>query len=634
MSQTHIRNFAIIAHIDHGKSTLADRLLELTHTVEQRDMSQQLLDSNPIERERGITIKLAPVRMKYESYILNLIDTPGHVDFSYEVSRSLAACEGAILVVDATQGIQAQTLANLYQAQQHHLTIIPVINKIDLPNARVEETKNELKSIGFHEDDMIGISAKTGENVEAVLRAIIEKVPSPKGDKEQSLRALIFSSQYDAHKGVIVFVRVVDGSLLFSPNLSLTFLASNAQVTPIEVGYFRPKMIEGTSLENGEVGYIATGLKDIRFAKVGDTITISNTPTKVHPLEGYKEPKSMVFLGLFPVSSDDLEDAREAMEKLRLSDSAFTFRPVSSLALGNGFHCGFLGLLHAEVVQERLLREFGLTMIATAPSVEYLLTLKPGVNPAKVGISTETIVRAQDTPQTALHENIYSIQSAGEFPDPSVVDEVKEPLMELKIFSPKRYVGSIMSLCQEKRGEYIDLSYIGDVSTAANSPDHDASSIAKFTYLMPLSEMIVDFFDRLKSATEGYASLDYEFFDYQPVDVVKVDILVNKEKVDAFSSLVVQEQAERRGREITERLSTVIPKQQFEVPIQAAIGGRVIARSDVKAYRKDVIGKLYGGDRTRKDKLLDKQKKGKAKMKMIGRVEIPQSAFFAVLKKD
>ncbi len=622
MHINNIRNFAIIAHIDHGKSTLADRLLEITHTVTTREMTAQHLDSNPIERERGITIKLAPVRMTYKredtEYILNLIDTPGHVDFSYEVSRSLAACEGAILVVDATQGIQAQTLANLHQARMHKLVIIPVLNKIDLPNARIEETKAELRSIGFQDDEMIGISAKTGENVEAVLSAVIERIPSPKGNKEAPTRALIFSSQYDPHKGVVVFIRVVDGEITLTPDVRLKFINADADVIPIEVGYFMPKMMEGKRIENGAVGYIATGLKDIRFAKVGDTITIVNPEDKhqptIEPLPGYKEPKSMVFLGLFPVSSDEIQEAREAMEKLRLSDSAFTFRPISSLALGNGFHCGFLGLLHAEVVQERLLREFNLTMIATAPSVEYQLKLMSGVNPGKVGLSEQAILQGDQ------ENKLFAIQSASELPDPTVIEEVKEPMMELKIFSPKRYVGAIMQLCQEKRGEYIDLAYIGDQ--------------AQFTYLMPLSEMIIDFFDRLKSATEGYASLDYEFFDNTVVDVVKVDILVNKEKVDAFSTLVVRDQAERRGREITERLSQVIPKQQFEVPIQAAIGGRVIARSDVKAFRKDVIAKLYGGDRTRKDKLLDKQKKGKAKMKMIGRVEIPQSAFFAVLKKE
>jgi len=636
--QSHIRNFAIIAHIDHGKSTLADRLLELTGTVAKRDMAEQFLDSNPIERERGITIKLAPVRMIWHGYILNLIDTPGHVDFSYEVSRSLAACEGAILVVDATQGVQAQTLAHLHQARIGNLVIIPIINKIDLPNARIEETKKELVDLGFREEDILEISAKTGKNVESVLQVVIDRVSPPHGEPDEPLRALVFSSQYDTHKGVVVFVRVVDGSLgaevafqaghsfalrsqknldpssvsfptdhhrdahkkmnpdkIFSlPAQSnrLRFLASGAEVMPIEVGYFNPKMLPAEALKTGEVGYIATGLKDVRFAKVGDTISVATA--RVAPLEGYKEPKPMVFLGLFPVDSAELTLAREAMEKLRLSDSAFTFRPISSLALGNGFHCGFLGLLHAEIVQERLLREFGLTMIATAPSVEYHISF--GHKGAEI-----------------------SIQSASEFPDPSTIEEVREPVMQVAIFGPKRFVGSIMQLAQEKRGAYVDLKYQAEQ--------------AEFTYLIPLSEMIVDFFDRLKSATEGYASLDYEFYEYQPVNVVKLDVLVNKEKVDAFSVLVVESQAQLYGRDLVERLAGAIPRQQFQIPVQAAIGGQVIARADVKAFRKDVIQKLYGGDRTRKDKLLDKQKKGKAKMKMIGRVEIPQSAFFAVLKR-
>ncbi len=653
MNQEHIRNFAIIAHIDHGKSTLADRLLELTGTVAKRDMAEQMLDSNPIERERGITIKLAPVRMSYsshethESYVLNLIDTPGHVDFSYEVSRSLAACEGAILVVDATQGVQAQTLAHLHQARLRQgfggqtrapMTIIPVINKIDLPNARIEETREELETLGFRKEEMIEISAKTGQNVKEVLAAIVERIPAPHGEPDKPLRALIFSSQYDPHKGVVVFVRVVDGnvggddsrlSLKVPQGLALLFLASGAEVAPIEVGYFSPAMVASRDLATGEVGYIATGLKDVRFAKVGDTITTSDviarseatrqslkireiaSPSertrndKIKPLEGYKEPKPMVFLGLFPVDSAELTLAREAMEKLRLSDSAFTFRPISSLALGNGFHCGFLGLLHAEIVQERLLREFNLTMIATAPSVEYQLTVKS--------------------------KGTTTIQSAAEFPDPSIVEEVREPVMQVTIFAPKRYVGSVMQLAQEKRGQYIDLKYFGADQAPLRPSGFEGQ--AEFTYLIPLSEMIVDFFDRLKSATEGYASLDYEFYDYQPVDVVKLDVLVNKERVDAFSLLVVRDQAHHRGNEIVERLAQAIPRQQFEIPVQAAIGGQVIARADVKSFRKDVIQKLYGGDRTRKDKLLEKQKKGKAKMKLIGRVEIPQSAFFAVLKR-
>lgn len=630
MNQEHIRNFAIIAHIDHGKSTLADRLLEITGTVKKREMSamggEQVLDSNPIERERGITIKLAPVRMayrhgmkasvlgithntKYENhntngeYILNLIDTPGHVDFSYEVSRSLAACEGAILVVDATQGIQAQTIANFHQAQQHNLTIIPVINKIDLPNARIAETRAEIETLGFRKEEIIEISAKTGKNVESVLEAIVERIPAPTGGLDKPLRALVFSSQYDAHKGVVVFVRVVDGYLGSDLGISkgltpLRFVASRAQVTPIEIGYFTPKMTPCDTLNTGEVGYIATGLKDVRFAKVGDTITLRQAQGELMPLPGYKEPKPMVFLGLFPIQIEDLTASREAMEKLRLSDSAFTFRPVASLALGHGFHCGFLGLLHAEIVQERLAREFGLNMIATAPSVEY-------------------------------HIGSKSIQSAAEFPD--MASEVQEPIMEVKIYTPKRFVGAVMQLAAEKRGEYVDLRYLtgSDLSdTKGLTP-----KLAQFTYLVPFSEMIIDFFDRLKSVTEGYASLDYDFLDYKSVDVVKVDILVNHEKIDALSFLVVTPQARHRAISIVDRLAEVIPRAQFSIPIQGAIGGQIIARADVKPFRKDVIQKLYGGDRTRKDKLLEAQKKGKAKMKMVGKVEIPQSAFFEVLRR-
>lgn len=595
MSQDHIRNFAIIAHIDHGKSTLADRLLELTGTVQMRDMQAQLLDSNPIERERGITIKLAPVRMLYRrkssksEFILNLIDTPGHVDFSYEVSRSLAACEGALLIVDATQGVQAQTLANLRLARENNLTIIPIINKIDMRNARIEATREELVALDFRNEDILEISAKTGQNVEKVLGAIVDRIPPPHGEPTEPLRALVFSSQFDAHKGVVIFVRIVDGSIQFNANLSLQFLASGAQVIPIEVGHFFPAMNRKAGLATGEVGYIATGLKDIRMAHVGDTITLRQAQVKLAPLAGYREPKPMVFLGLFPVDSSDYEHAREAMERLRLSDSAFSFRPISSLALGNGFHCGFLGLLHAEIVQERLLREFDITMLATAPSVEY-------------------------------HVGEKVIQSATEFPDPSTIEETKEPVMRVTIFTPSRFVGPIIQLCQEKRGEQANMVYHNDQ--------------VEMEYLLPLSEMIVDFFDRLKSITEGYASLDYEFFDYQTVEVVKVDILVNKERVDAFSFLAVTRSADRRAREIVERLAQAIPRQQFEIPIQAAIGGKVIARADVKSFRKDVIQKLYGGDRSRKDKLLKKQKKGKAKMKMIGTVEIPQDAFFAVLRRD
>lgn len=614
--QTHIRNFCIIAHIDHGKSTLADRLLEMTHTVEMRNMQAQLLDSNPIERERGITIKLAPVRMLYEhnanEYILNLIDTPGHVDFGYEVSRSLQACEGAVLVVDATQGVQAQTLANLTLARKQNLTIIPVINKIDMPNALIEETRSQLLELGFENADIITISAKTGTNIKQVLAAIIERIPAPRGEVGKPLRALVFSSQYDTHKGVVVYVRIIDGEIEFAPDSLIEFLASASRTSPIELGYFMPQMNICPKLSTGEVGYIATGLKDVAQAKIGDTITLLLkdrnglnivTKSQVEALPGYKEPKPMVFLGLYPIQSDEYPEVREALAKLRLSDSAFTFRPISSLALGNGFHCGFLGLLHAEVVQERISREFNLSLLATAPTVEYLLKLKtihPYLKPDAQGY---------------IH-----IQSAAEYPDPSLIEEIKEPIMQLTIFAPKQYVGAVMQLSQDKRGEYIELTYVGEQ--------------AKFTYLMPLSEMIIDFFDRLKSASQGYASLDYEFFDYQTVDVARLDILLNHEKVDAFSQLVVTQKAESFGRNIVEKLKDEIPRQQFAIPVQAAIGGKVVARADVKPFRKDVTQKLYGGDRTRKDKLLEAQKKGKSRMKMIGRVEIPQSAFIKVFKRS
>ncbi len=643
--QSHIRNFAIIAHIDHGKSTLADRLLELTGTVTKRDMQEQILDSNPIERERGITIKLAPVRMMYSpevfrdkylgareipskpsilntnSYILNLIDTPGHVDFAYEVSRSLAACEGALLVVDATQGVQAQTLANLAAARAHNLTIIPLINKIDMPNARILETREELRALGFRDEDMIEISAKTGQNVDNVLEAIVQRIPAPQGAPDKPLRALIFSSQFDPHKGVVVFVRVVDGVMRYDPHTSVTFFASNALVTPVEVGFFTQPHSYGAGfmpsngLATGEVGYIATGLKDVRFAKVGDTATQATGNQPVVPLPGYKEPKPMVFLSLFPINSDEFTAARESLDKLRLSDSAFTFRPISSAALGNGFYCGFLGLLHAEIVQERLSREFDLNMIATAPSVEYHLMLKPGVSLSKLGMTASSVLGEPTDKGTEV-----VIQSATEFPDPTYIEGVKEPIMQVKIFTPKAYVGAIMQLSQEKRGVYIDLQYVADQ--------------AEFTYLIPLADMIIDFFDRLKSVSEGYASLDYEFYEFQSVDVIKIDILVNHEKVDALSFLAVADQAHHRSSAIVDRLAEVIPRQQFTIPIQGAIGGSIVARADVKAFRKDVIQKLYGGDRTRKDKLLKKQAKGKAKMKLIGRVEIPQTAFFEVLKRE
>lgn len=607
-----IRNFAIVAHVDHGKSTLADRLLELTNTIPKHQMMEQVLDSNPIERERGITIKLAPVRMLYrlpqhlqqtlhfDLCTLNLIDTPGHVDFNYEVSRSLAACEGIILVVDATQGIQAQTLANMQLIKERNLTVIPVINKVDLPYALIEKTRAQLvETFGFSVSDIIEISAKVGTNVEKVLEAVVSRIPPPSGNPQPPLRALVFSSFFDIHRGVVVYARLVDGSITSNPKLQkpLAFMASKATFTPLEIGYFTPSMHLSHSLSTGEVGYIATGLKDVHLAQVGDTIT-DFVPAErefehISPLPGYRVVKPMVFFGLFPINSDEYLLLRQAIEKLHLSDSAFTYRPISSVALGNGFLCGFLGLLHAEVVQERLEREFNLSLISTTPSVEYHLTLFDG--------------------------RVVKLQNASEFPDPSLIKEMREPVMMVTIFVPKDFTGPVMQLAQEKRGTLEDMQYKGDQ--------------VQFVYNLPLSEMILNFFDRLKSVTSGYASLDYEFYSYEVVDAIKLDILVNYEKVDALSLIVVRSEASTVGLSLVEKLKDVIPRQQFEIPIQAAIGGKIIARSDVKAFRKDVTQKLYGGDRTRKDKLLKAQKKGKKRMKMIGAIEIPQEAFLAVLKR-
>lgn len=592
----NIRNFAIIAHVDHGKSTLADRLLEITKTIPKREMTELVLDSNPIEKERGITIKLAPVRMKYfyqgREYILNLIDTPGHVDFSYEVSRSLAACEGVILVVDATQGIQAQTLAYMQQVTRRKLKVIPVINKIDLPIARVAETKNQLKkTFGFKDEDFIEISAKSGKGVDLLIKAVIERVPAPTGELAKPLRMLIFSSVYESHRGVVCFVRVVDGSLTSKNREELLFMASNVSLTAVEIGYFSPKMVPCETLTAGEVGYVATGLKDIHQAKVGDTITLS-LAKEVVALPGYQEPKPFVFLGLFPVDSDQFIALREAIEKLHLSDGAFTFRPINSPALGNGFHCGFLGRLHADIVHERLEREFGLSLIRTLPQVSYILKL--------TFAKTTHVEYAQD------------------FPDPSQIQSILEPVMNTKIYSPKDYVGQVMELCSSHRGTFVDLKYIGNQVI--------------FEYLIPLSELILDFFDKLKSISSGYATIDYEFYDYRQVDAVKLDILVHFNKVDALSVIVVKSKTLEIARLFTKKLKEAIPRHNFEIPIQAAIGGKIIAREDIKAFRKDVTAKLYGGDRTRKDKLLDTQKEGKKKMKRFGRVDIPKEAFLAVLK--
>lgn len=603
--QKNIRNFAIVAHIDHGKSTLADRLLEATGTIQKREMMDQILDSNPIERERGITIKLAPVRMKYriknhelgikheEEYVLNLIDTPGHVDFSYEVSRSLSACEGILLVVDATQGIQAQTVAHMQLVKDKNLKVIPIINKIDLPTAKIPETKKSLTAIfGFEDFELIEISAKNGANIDKVLSAIVERIPPPSGNPNDNLRALVFSSIYDTHRGVIVYVRIMDGELDLGAdrNKILKFYASGINFTPVEIGFFTPVMRKTGTLSAGDVGYIATGLKDLSLARVGDTIGVSDALFK--PLAGYKEPKQMVFLSFFPTDNDNYLLLRTSLEKLHLSDSSFTFKPQSSPALGKGFLCGFLGLLHAEVIKERLDKEFSLNIISTAPTVEYHIELTTG---------RKEIVH---TPQ--------------HFPDPSHIKTIYEPVMYTVIYTPSATVGAVMQLCQDKRGEFINLEYLGDQ--------------AKFTYILPLSEMIVDFFDKLKSVSSGYASLDYELYEYKEVQAVKLDILLNKKPVDAFSQIAVKEKVQYIAENLVNRLKTHIPRHQFQIPIQAAIGGKIIARADIKSFRKDVTAKLYGGDRTRKDKLLEAQKKGKKRMRQFGNVEIPQEAFLEIYK--
>lgn len=600
----NIRNFAIIAHVDHGKSTLADRLLEFTNTVPKREMVEQILDSNPIERERGITIKLAPVRMIYHLpkdlqkrfsfpfVIFNLIDTPGHADFSYEVSRSLASCEGVILVVDATQGIQAQTLAYMEQVKKRNLKIIPVINKIDLPLAKIDKTKDQLqKTFGFKPAEFIEISAKRGTNINLLAQAIIERIPAPSKTIQKPLRVLVFSSIFKPHQGVVCFVRVVDGQLNIKDRQELIFMASNASFLPLEIGYFSPKMTPNDLISAGEVGYIATGLKDIHQAKVGDTITLKSFVSTIDPLPGYQEPKSFVFLGLFPLESNHFANLREAIEKLHLSDSAFTFRPINSPALGNGFHCGFLGKLHADIVHARLEREFNLLLIKTFPHVQYLVKLKNN--------------------QKILVEN------AGGFPSSVDIQSVMEPIVKAKIYSPQNYLGQIMELCNNHRGTFINLQYL------------DNQIILE--YILPLSELIFDFFDKLKSITSGYATLDYEVSGYQEVEVVKLEILVHYKKVDALSLIVVKNRVYDIAKKLTQKLKETIPRHNFEIPIQAAVNGKIIARETIKAYRKDVTAKLYGGDRTRKDKLLDIQKEGKKKMKLLGRVNIPKEAFLAVL---
>ena len=597
MKQENIRNFSIIAHIDHGKSTLADRILELTGAITEREKQDQLLDNMDIERERGITIKLNAARLNYhyknEDYIMHLIDTPGHVDFSYEVSRSLAACEGAVLVVDAAQGIEAQTLANVYLALENDLTIIPVINKIDLPNADVPKVKKELvETLGFDEDEIILTSAKTGEGVRELIEAIIERIPSPKGNPNGKLKALVFDSYFDSYKGVVVLVRIKDGKLKLKDKIK--FMATNAIHEVTELGFNDPKPRNTDVLECGEVGYICASIKSIGDIKVGDTITLESNPA-TESLPGYKPMRPMVFCGLYPVDTNRYPDLREALEKLKLNDAALEFEPETSEALGFGFRCGFLGLLHMEIVEERLEREFGINHIATSPSVIYKIT------------KTD-------------NEVIY-IDSPAKMPDRQKIKVIEEPYIKTNIYVPSNYIGSVMELCQNKRGTYISMEYI-------------TTNRVNIHYEIPLSEIVYNFFDKLKSSTKGYASFDYDLIGYKPSDLVKMDVLLNGEVVDALSVIVHKDFAYNRGKAIVYKLKEIIPRQLFEVPIQAVIGSKVIARTDIKAMRKNVLAKCYGGDITRKRKLLEKQKEGKKRMKMVGKVEVPSEAFLAVLNID
>jgi GTP-binding protein LepA len=586
-----IRNFSIIAHVDHGKSTLSDRILEITGAVDPRLMKEQYLDSMDIERERGITIKAQNVRVPFEGHVLHLIDTPGHVDFGYEVSRSLAACEGAVLLVDASQGIQAQTLANCYQALENDLEIVAVLNKIDLPAADPERCAAEIESVlGLPADEILTISAKTGEGVPELLRAVIARVPAPAGDREAPLRGLIFDSAFDQYRGVVSSIRIVDGTLRSSARLK--FMQAGAVHDIEEIGARTPAMVPVDELGPGEVGYLIAGIKDVGEARSGETVTEAARPAAA-PLEGYQDPKPMIFCGLYPIDGDDLPDLRDALEKLKLNDSSVTFEPESSHALGFGFRCGFLGLLHMEIVKERLEREFNLSLIATAPSVVYRAYLSDGV---------ELVV---DNPT--------------DLPDASKLDHIDEPMLDITIITPSEYTGTIMDLCQSRRAEMKKMEYL--------SPER-----VELAYSIPLAEVVMDFFDALKSRTKGYASLDYEPTGYQTSNLVRVDILINHTPVDAFSTIVHRSGADSYGRRMAERLKELIPQQMFEVPIQAAIGGRIIARETVRAKRKDVLAKCYGGDITRKRKLLEKQKEGKKRMKNLGRVEVPQEAFVAALK--
>jgi GTP-binding protein LepA len=590
-----IRNFCIIAHIDHGKSTLADRLLQLTGTISDRDMTAQILDSMDLEREKGVTIKASAVRMMYDAsdgitYELNLIDTPGHVDFSYEVSRALEACEGALLVVDATQGIEAQTLANLYLALESNLVIIPVINKIDLPSSRSDEIAQDLSNLLGYDPDLIPrISAKDGTNVEQVLESIVRDVPPPKGSLDSPTRALIFDSHYDSYKGVVAYVRVFEGKINARDELHL--MVNNSDLKPVEVGVFIPTMKVCDLLESGDVGYVATGLKSVSECRVGDTITLTSNPAAT-PLPGYRHPKPMVFAGIYPVEGESYPELKDALEKLQLNDASLVYEPETSQALNFGFRCGFLGLFHMEIIQERLEREYDLDIIVTAPSVEYQVHMRDG--------------------------SIKVIDSPVQLPEEGLIEEIREPWMNLEIFSPTDYYGPIMEMVIKRRGIF-------------KEQDYPAPNRVQLKFEIPLSEMIVNFFDDLKSRTRGYASMDYQFGDYRPGNLVKLEVLVNSDPVDALASIVHKDEAYHRGQSLVTKLKEIIPRQQFDVPIQASSMGRVISRANIKAVRKDVLAKCYGGDITRKKKLLEKQKKGKKRMKMIGSVEIPQAAFMAVL---
>jgi GTP-binding protein LepA len=593
-----IRNFCIIAHIDHGKSTLADRLLQLTGTISDRDMTAQVLDSMDLEREKGVTIKASAVRMMYMAadglmYELNLIDTPGHVDFSYEVSRALEACEGALLVVDATQGIEAQTLANLYLALGSNLVIIPIINKIDLPSSRADEIAQDLSNLlGYPAESIPRISAKDGTNVDQVLEIIVRDIPPPNGSLDKPTRALIFDSHYDSYKGVIAYVRVFEGRINARDELHL--MANKSNFKPVETGIFVPAMKAIDFLESGDVGYVATGFKSVSECRVGDTITLAANPADT-ALPGYRHPKPMVFAGIYPVEGEDYPDLKDALEKLQLNDASLVYEPETSQALNFGFRCGFLGLFHMEIIQERLEREYDLDIIVTAPSVEYEVHLRDG--------------------------SIKLIDSPVQLPDEGLIEEIREPWMNLEIFSPTDYYGPIMEMVTKRRGIF-------------KEQDYPAPNRVQLKFEIPLSEMIVNFFDDLKSRTRGYASMDYQFGDYRPGSLVKLEVLVNMDPVDALASIVHKDEAYHRGQSLVTKLKEIIPRQQFDVPIQAASSGRVISRANIKAVRKDVLAKCYGGDITRKKKLLEKQKKGKKRMKMIGNVEIPQAAFMAVLQLE